>query len=99
MKSLQHSTLLLLSVLVSLFPAEAQVRMYQGVASDVPFQFMIGERSFRPGHYEFLVVGTGLLAMRDHHHRVVASLVTRSSEQAEPAPSGRLVFDRTKKKA
>jgi hypothetical protein len=99
MKSFQHSTLLLLSVLASLLPAAAQARTYQVIAADVPFKFAAGERTFRPGHYEFILVGTGLMAIRDFHQHVVASLVTRSSEEAKPSPSTRLVFDRSKKKA
>ena len=98
MKSLRHSTLLLLSVLAPLLPAAAHGHTYQVIAADVPFKFTAGERTFRPGHYEFILVGPGLMAMRDHRQHVVASLVTRSSDTAQPL-STRLVFDRSKKKA
>jgi len=99
MKSLRHSTLSLLLVLASLLPAGAQVRMYQAIGADVPFKFTVGERSFAPGHYDFILVGAGLIAVRDHHRHLVASLVTRSSEEAKPSERTRLVFDRSKKKA
>lgn len=99
MNSLQHSTLLLFSVLASLLSAAAQARTYQVIAADVPFKFTAGQRTFRPGHYEFILVGTGLMAVCDHHRHVVASLVTRSSDEAQPSLSTRLVFDRSKKKA
>lgn len=98
MKSLQHSTLLLLSVLVSLLPAAAQAPTYKVIAADVPFQFTAGERTFRPGHYEFILVGTGLMAIRDHHKHLVAALIIRSSDETKPSPGPRLVFDRSKKK-
>jgi len=99
MKFLRHSTLSLLLVLASLLPAEEQARLYQAIGADVPFKFTVGERSFAPGHYDFILVGAGLIAVRDHHRHLVASLVTRSSEEAKPSQRTRLVFDRSKKKA
>jgi len=99
MKFLQHSTLSLLVVLASLLPAEAQVRKYQLIGADVPFKFTVGERTFAPGHYDFILVGAGLMAVRDHDRHVVASLITRFSEETKPAERTRLVFDRSKKKA
>ena len=98
MKSLQHSILWLLSVLASLLPAAAQERKYSVISVDVPFKFTAGERTFRPGHYALILAGPGLMAICDDHRRVVASLITRASDEATPSPNTRLVFDRNKKK-
>ncbi len=75
-----------------LLPAAAQARTYDVFTADVPFKFHVGNRTFRPGHYQFIFVGTGLLALRDAHARVVASLVTRSVETSTPSPASKLVF-------
>ena len=99
MKSLEHSVVLLVSVMACLLPAVAQVRTYQVISANVPFKFTAGERVFRPGHYEFILVGPGLMAIRDQHRHMVASLITRTSDEASPSARTRLVFDRSKKKA
>ena len=98
MKLSLHSTLLV-SLLVSLLPAAAQVHTYEVVTADVPFKFSVGERTFRPGQYQFILVGPGLLALRDARQRVVASLVTRSVATNQPAIATRLVFNLKKRPA
>lgn len=78
--------------LMPLPAAAADARTYDALMADVPFKFHIGQRIFRPGHYQFIFVGNGLLAMRDAHHHVVASLVTRSIDRGAPAGESKLVF-------
>jgi hypothetical protein len=99
MKSLLHSTLLAALAAALLLPASAQVRTYNVLTADVPFKFNIGDRTFRPGHYQFIFVGTGLLALRDAKAHTVASLITRPIETGGPSPTTKLVFDTRKKNA
>lgn len=99
MKSLRHSTLTLLFCLTFLLPAAAQVHTYEVITADVPYKFAIGQHTFRPGRYDFILAGAGLMAIRDHSKHVVASVITRTMEDAKPSSSTRLLFDRTKKRA
>jgi hypothetical protein len=99
MKSFLHSTLLAALVAALLLPAAAQVRTYDVVTADVPFKFNVGDRTFRPGHYQFIFVGRGLLALRDAKAHTVASLITRPVETSEPSPATKLVFKMQKKHA
>ena len=78
--------------LMPLSAAAADAHTYDALMADVPFKFHIGQRAFHPGHYQFIFVGNGLLAMRDAHHHIVASLVTRSIERGAPAGESKLVF-------
>lgn len=70
----------------------ADTRTYDALLADVPFKFHIGQRSFRPGHYQFIFVGNGLLTMRDAHRHVVVSLITRSIDGGAQAEVSKLVF-------
>jgi len=88
---------LLALLLASLLPAEAQVRTYDVITATVPFKFTVGDQTFRPGEYQFIVVGVGLLALRDEHRHVIASLVTRAIETGEPSLTTQLVFTNKKK--
>lgn len=81
----------------SLSQAEAEERTYKSVNVDVPFKFNVGQRSFHPGYYQFLFVGTNLMAVRDAHAHIVASLVIRYVETGTPAPATKLVFHPEKK--
>lgn len=78
--------------LMVLLAAAAQAKTYETVTIDVPFKFSIGERTFRPGHYQLVIKGNGLLALRDAHEHTIASLVTRTVEMGEPAADTHLVF-------
>ena len=97
MKGLLQSAFLALLLPASWLPATAQARPHVMVQADVPFKFKIGERSFRPGSYEFLSTGTNMMALRDGRSRVVASLVTRPIDSGAVAPSTKLVFRNWKK--
>jgi hypothetical protein len=80
-----------------LFSPAAQARSYDVFTADVPFKFNVGDRTFRPGHYEFIFAGPGLVAMRDSQKEVVGSFVTRAISARTPAPSSKLVFVNAKK--
>jgi hypothetical protein len=85
--------MLLTTFLVAgLLSARAQERTYKVLTADIPFKFDVGNRTFHSGRYQFIMVGTGLLAMRDGHSHTVASLVARPVESASPALYTRLVF-------
>src|SRR5882724_4947298 len=75
----------------------AQPRTYKALSTEVPFKFNVGNRTFQPGHYQFILVGPGLLAMRDSHEHIVASFIGRSRETGGPAPASKLVFNTPKK--
>jgi hypothetical protein len=99
MKSLLRSSLFTALAALLLLPAAAQVRTYDVLTADVPFKFNIGNRTFHPGHYQFVLVGANLLALRDAKLHTVASIITRSVETSGPAPNTKLVFDTRKKNA
>lgn len=78
--------------LMVLLATAAQAKTYDTVTIDVPFKFSIGERTFRPGRYQLIIRGNGLLALRDAHEHTIASLVTRTVDIGEPAADTKLVF-------
>jgi hypothetical protein len=93
MKVLLRSSLFTALAALLLLPAAAQVRTYEVLTAQVPFKFNVGDRTFRPGQYQFILVGPGLLAVRDAKAHIVASLVIRSVETSGPPTSTTLVFD------
>lgn len=88
---------ILITALLS--PVAAQERTYKSVNVDVPFKFKFNEksRSFRPGSYKFLFVGTNLMALRDAKAHVVASLLTRDVKIGSASPATKLIFEHKKK--
>jgi hypothetical protein len=92
MKRFLDAIMVALLLAVVLVPTAAQARTYDVINVDVPFKFSIGNRTFRPGHYQFIFVGVGLLALRDAKAHTVASLITRSVETGAPSPESKLVF-------
>jgi hypothetical protein len=58
-------------------PTMAEARSYDVVSSDVPFKFQIGERTFNPGRYDFILASPGVVAMRDSRGHIVANIATR----------------------
>lgn len=80
-------------------PTVAEARLYDVVSSDVPFNFQIGERTFKPGVYEFIVASPGVVAMRDSHKHVVANIATRPRTTGGLANSPKLVFNTHSKTA
>ncbi len=80
--------------LTALVPsAAAHARTYEVLSADVPFKFAVGDRTFGPGHYQFIFAGTGLVVLRDARQHVVASFITKWVETSEQAAETKLVFD------
>ncbi len=98
MRRFLHLALIATS-LGALLPTLAQARLYDVVSSDVPFTFQIGERTFNPGRYDFIVATPGVVVMRDSHGHVVASIATRPRGTGWLASSPKLVFNRHTKTA
>lgn len=98
MRRFLHLALLATS-LATLLPTLAQARSYQVLTSDVPFKFQVGDRTFKPGTYEFIVAAPGVVAMRDSHERVVATFNTRPKTTGGPATATKLVFNTHSKTA
>lgn len=90
---------LIASSLAALLPTLAQARSYKVLTSDVPFKFQVGERTFQPGTYEFIVAAPGVVAMRDSRERVVATFNTRSRTTGGPTTETKLVFNTHSKTA
>jgi hypothetical protein len=93
--------LALLAALLGAWPpaAAAQARNYDVLTADVPFKFNIGNRTFRPGHYEFVFAGAGLIVLRDARAHAVASLITRSIDVDLPSTETKLIFKTQKKQS
>ena len=90
------STLIAASLATSfatLLPTVAEAKSYQVLSSYVPFKFQIGDRTFKPGRYDFIMAGPGIVAMRDEHERFVASITTKSRTAGGVAISPKLVFN------
>lgn len=98
MRRFLHLALLATS-LGALLPALAQARSYDMVSSDVPFTFQIGERTFKPGHYDFIVASPEVVVMRDLHQHIVVNIATRTRTTGGLAGSTKLVFNTHSKTA
>ncbi|OAI57247.1 hypothetical protein AYO50_01820 [Acidobacteria bacterium SCGC AG-212-P17] len=98
MRRFLHLALIATS-LGALLPTLAQARLYDVVSSNVPFTFQIGERTFKPGHYDFILAAPGVVAMRDSHSRVVANIATRPRTPGALATATKLVFNTHSKTA
>jgi hypothetical protein len=75
-----------------LLPAQEQKRTYQSFNANVPFNFSIGDRKLHAGYYEFVVIGPGLMVMRDARAKVLARLLTRPLQGQERETPPRFVF-------
>ena len=98
MKRFLHLALLATS-LGAFLPTLAQARLYDVVSSDVPFKFQIGERTFKPGRYDFIMASPGVVAMRDSRGHIVANIATLPKTTGELAHTTKLVFNRHSKTA
>jgi hypothetical protein len=86
--------------LAALLPTLAQARLYDVVSSEVPFNFQIGERTFKPGRYDFIIASPGVVAMRDSRKHIVANIATRPRTTTGGLPNQpKLVFNRHTKTA
>ncbi len=84
--------LLMSAALTCLLPAGAQDHSYQTFKTKVAFRFKAGNRMLKAGTYELVVVGPGLLVLRDEKAHPLMTLLTRTILQDErPAPA-RWVF-------
>ena len=99
MKRILMLTLVAGSMAALLPPAMAHARTYEVIAADVPFKFTIGDQTFGPGHYQFIVVGPSLMTLRDSRKHVIASIVTRARDHGGPLPVSKLVFSNEKKRS
>jgi hypothetical protein len=98
MKRFLHLALIATS-LGALLPTLAQARSYDVVSSDVPFAFQIGERTFKPGRYDFIMASPGVVAMRDSRGHIVFNIATRPKTTGGLARNIKLVFNTHSKTA
>jgi hypothetical protein len=98
MRRFLHLALIATS-LGALLPTLAQAHKYDVVSSDVPFTFQIGERTFKPGRYDFIMASPGVVAMRDARGHVVANIATRPKTTGGVAITTKLVFNTHSKTA
>jgi len=98
MRRFLHLALIATS-LGALLPTLAQARLYDIVSSEVPFKFQIGERTFNPGRYDFIMASPGVVAMRDSRKHIVANIATRPRTTGGLAISPKLVFNTHSKTA
>jgi len=98
MRRFLHLALIATS-LGALLPTLAQARLYDIVSSDVPFKFQIGERTFNPGRYDFIMASPGVVAMRDSRKHIVANIATRPRTTGGLANRSKLVFNTHSKTA
>jgi hypothetical protein len=99
MRRLFLAGLLAVSLGALLPPAVAHATTVKVLTSDVPFGFQVGDRTFKPGRYQFVVLGPGRLAMRDSRAHYVALITTRTRETSGPVNTTKLVFNTRKKRA
>jgi hypothetical protein len=99
MKRLFLAGLLAASLGALLPPAVAHATTVKVLTSDVPFDFQVGERTFKPGRYQFVVLSPGRLAIRDARAHYVATITTRDRDMRAPVTKTKLVFDTRKKRA
>jgi hypothetical protein len=99
MKRLFLAGLLAASVGALLPPAVAHATTVKMLTSNVPFDFQVGDRTFKSGRYQFVVLSPGRLAIRDSHAHYLALITTRDRETKGPVNKTKLVFDTRKKHA
>lgn len=92
LKSLRRGVLFAVTMMAGMLPATAQQHAYQSFTTDVPFKFNVGDQTYKPGQYQFAVVGVNLLAVRDAKEHTLAMLVTRSIDTGTLPPASKVVF-------
>ena len=89
--------IVVLSLLVALLaPAAVQARSYQTFTADVPFEFTIGDRKFKPGTYTFVILGPGLMVVEDAKKHALTTLVTRDVRSEDTTSPPHIFFDKQK---
>lgn len=76
-----------------LLPARAQNTAYQTFKATVPYEFKIGKHKFKPGAYELIVVGPGLMVVRDARGQVLTRLLTRAIQGPQTTSPPHWVFE------
>jgi hypothetical protein len=90
-------SIIALTLLVALLaPVVARARAYQTFTVDVPFEFTIGDRKFKPGTYIFVILGPGLMAVENSKKHVITTLMTRDIRAADAAVSPHMYFENKK---
>ncbi|MBZ5600276.1 MAG: hypothetical protein LAN83_18375 [Acidobacteriia bacterium] len=92
MKHLIARTLTSLSLAVLLLAGVAHAQYAQVIKAKVPFEFTVGQRTFPAGQYSLVRSAPYLLVLRDAQARVLAMVVTRSTESATTPASAKLEF-------
>ena len=92
MRRFLHVALIAAS-LGAMLPTLAHAHSYQVLSTYVPFKFQVGNRTFKPGRYDFIVAGPGIVAMRDEHDQFIASITTRTRTTGGPTTETKLVFN------
>jgi hypothetical protein len=93
-----HSWKSIVTLLVALLaPVVALARAYQTFTVDVPFEFNIGDRKFKPGTYIFVVLGPGLMAMENGKRHVITTLITRDLRGTDADAPPHMYFERKDK--
>jgi hypothetical protein len=64
-----------------------------GIAVDIPFAFVVAERTLPPGHYMVTRLLNGNLAIHDRENRGVF-VTTYSAQRLAPENTTKMVFDR-----
>ena len=77
----------------TLLPTVAEAKSYQVLSSYVPFNFQLGERTFKPGRYDFILASPGVVAMRDERGHIVANIATRPRTTGPLASTPKLIFN------
>src|SRR5215469_2760454 len=96
MKQSLRSVLLALMIGMVAMSVGAESRRYPEFKANVSFEFSLGKRIFPAGNYSFIVLGPGLLAVRDPQGRIPAIFMTRPVRSPEGTPPVQLVFRKRK---
>ena len=98
MKRLFLAGLLAAALGALLPPAMAHATTVKMLTSEVPFAFQVGDRTFKAGRYQFVVLGPGRVAIRDSRAHYVAVITTRDRDMRAPVTKTKLVFNTRKQR-
>ena len=80
----------------SLLPAWAQNTKLPAFKATVPHEFKIGNHKFKAGMYELVVVGPGLMLVRDAKGKLLTRLLTRAVPGPQTDMPSHVVFEKQK---
>jgi hypothetical protein len=84
--------LILFGVLTLSSTARAQ-QTERAIKVDIPFDFVVGDEIFPPGHYSVVMTAPAWLSLRDSNGRALATVLTRSGEPSGQLDRPKLRFD------